>query len=334
MITKRLFLLLGLLVGISLWAEPEKPWSEITYPCPHDNSQQPAMFYQASGEEARPLLLALHTWSGDYSQNCNSYGNFCVKKNWHFIFPDFRGPNLKPQALGSELMLADIVAAVEFVKKTAKVDTRRIYLIGGSGGGHATLLLAGRHPEIWAAASAWCPISDVLAWHQECSLAKRGYAQHIERACGGNPATSQEARAEAIKRSPLTYLAAAKAVPLDIATGIHDGHTGSVPVSHSLNAYNVLAKPEERIPEADIEYITANRAVPAHYVKPAPDPIYHGKYLLHFRKQSNRVRVTLFEGGHSILSNVGLLWLEQQCQGQEPVWDIAQVQAEAINLAK
>ncbi|NCA83511.1 MAG: DUF4139 domain-containing protein, partial [Opitutae bacterium] len=36
----------------------------------------------------------------------------------------------------------------------------------------------------------------------------------------------------------------------------------------------------------------------------------------------DRVRVTLFEGGHSILSNVGLRWLEKQCRGQEPVWEI------------
>ncbi len=334
MMMTRLVLMLGALPGLLLWAQNEKPWREITYPCPHDNSQQPAMYYQAQGEEARPLLVALHTWSGGYTQNCNSYGNFCVQKNWHFIFPNFRGPNNNPQALGSELMVADIVAAVEFVKQNAKVDIQRIYLIGGSGGGHATLLLAGRHPEIWAAASAWCPISDVLAWHQECTLAKRGYATQIERACGGNPANSPEAKAEAVRRSPLTYLAAAKDLPLDIATGIHDGHTGSVPVSHSLHAFNLLARPEDRIPEEDIQYITTQRAVPEHYAQPAPDPIYSGKHKLHFRKQSNRVRVTLFEGGHSILSNVGLQWLEKQCRGQEPVWEIGSLQAEASTLDK
>ncbi len=330
--TRRSILLLALLAGALFGAdESEHPWKEITYPCPHDDSRQAAMYYQAQGEEEQPLLVALHTWSGGYTQNCKSYGNFCVKKNWHFIFPDFRGPNHKPQALGSELMVADIVAAVEFVQQNAKVDNRRIYLMGGSGGGHATLLLAGRHPEIWAAASAWCPISDVLAWHQECTLAQRGYAGQIEKACGGNPASSVEAKAEAVRRSPLTYLAAAREIPLDIATGLHDGHTGSVPVSHSLNAFNLLALPEDRIPEEDIRFITTQRAVPGHYLPPPPDPAY-GKRQLHFRRQSHRTRVTLFEGGHSILSNVGLQWLEKQRRGQEPVWDIGLVQSAASPL--
>ena len=41
---------------------------EITYPCKFDGSQQPAMFYQAKGPGPRPLLVALHTWSGDHTQ--------------------------------------------------------------------------------------------------------------------------------------------------------------------------------------------------------------------------------------------------------------------------
>ena len=38
-------------------------------------------------------------------------------------------------------------------------------------------------------------------------------------------------------RSPVRHLAKAADVPLDINTGIHDGHTGSVPVSQSIEAF-------------------------------------------------------------------------------------------------
>ena len=31
--------------------------------------------------------------------------------------------------------------------------------------------------------------------------------------------------------------------PLDINTGIHDGHTGSVPVSHAVRGFNAAAGP-------------------------------------------------------------------------------------------
>jgi poly(3-hydroxybutyrate) depolymerase len=302
--------------------------SEIRYPCPADRSEQPAIVRRADGDEPRPLLVALHTWSFDYRQNCDNYADFCKKHNWNFIFPNFRGPNQTPDALGSELMVSDIVAAVEYMKKTAKVDPDRIYLIGGSGGGHATLLLAGRHPEIWAAASAWCPISDVAAWHRTCQNSRfKSYAEQIEKACGGDPTTSPDAMREAEKRSPLTYLAAAGELPLDIATGIHDGHRGSVPVSHTLNAYNLLARPEDRFSAAEIEFITANAQVPDGFPTPAADPVY-GKTKIHLRRQSNQVRVTVFEGGHSILADIGMAWLAEQAKGQPPVWDAGRAAAD------
>lgn len=299
-----------------------------------DGSRQPARFRPAAGDGPRPLLVALHTWSFDCDQDCSEYDRFCRENGWHFIFPNFRGPNWRPGGLGSDAAVADIVDAVHFARKRGEVDSDRIYLIGGSGGGHAALLLAGRHPEIWAAVSAWCPISDVAAWYRQCHDSPfQAYANHIEVACGGNPITEKNAAFEAERRSPLTYLAAARELPVDIATGIHDGHAGSVPVSQALEAFNLLAAPEDRFSREEITCIVRNEKVPSHFPEVAPDPAY-GDIRLHLRRVSGKTRITLFEGAHDLLNGPGLRWLAEQRRNQEVNWNIAAGVAGAATLGK
>ena len=295
----------------------------VDYPCTIDNSKQKAMCFVAKGKEKRPLLVALHTWGGTYQQNCRSYALYCVKNNWNFIFPHFRGQNWTPDGCGSDKAVQDIVDAVAYMKKAGNVDENRVYLMGGSGGGHATLLLAGRHPELWTAVSAWCPISDIAAWHNECSTVnpryKNSYARHITLACGGDPQKDAKAREQAKKRSPLTFLANASKVKVDISTGIHDGHSGSVPVSHALNAFNALAAEKDRIAAEDIAFITREQKIPEKFGKAEKDPSF-GRSTVHFRRQSRQVRVTVFEGGHTILYVPALDWLSRQHRQKPADW--------------
>lgn len=293
---------------------------EITYPCKFDGSMQSAMAYFAEGTEARPLLVALHTWSGDYTQPCTNYANFCIANNWNLIYPNFRGPNWLEDGCGSELVVSDLEDAVAFMKAAANVDPARVYLVGGSGGGHCTLLMAGRRPDLWTAVSAWCPISDIAAWHKECiNTRHKGYSEHIESACGGDPAVSEHAAKEARKRSPLTWLPNASGLTVDIGTGIHDGHTGSVPVSQAIRAYNVLAAPEDRISEEDIAFIVKNEKIPEALAAHVSDPAY-GTRAIYLRKQSRRVRLILFEGGHDLLPWPAMEWLSRQTAGKAPDW--------------
>jgi pimeloyl-ACP methyl ester carboxylesterase len=210
------------------------------------------------------------------------------------------------------------------MKKVGKVDEKRVYLIGGSGGGHATLLLAGRHPELWTAVSAWCPISDIAAWHNECTKINpryKSYARHIERACGGNPQTDPKAKAQAVKRSPLTYLNRAAKLKVDINAGIHDGHKGSVLTSHSLNAFNILAAKKDQLSAEEINSIVRDRKVPEKFGTPETDPSF-GENTILFRRQSNLTRVTLFEGGHDCLPGPGLAWLARQNRKKAPDWSV------------
>jgi poly(3-hydroxybutyrate) depolymerase len=303
-----------LLLGVATNAQEKWPEAvrEIRIPSTADGEIQPALFYAPDREEKKPLLVALHTWSGDYLQDSSiPYAQWCIEKEWVFIHPNFRGPNRAPQATGSDLAVQDVLDAVEYTKKNASVDEDRIYLIGVSGGGYMSLLMAGRAPEVWAGVSAWVPLTDLKQWHIDSVEAGREYAQDIVASVGGDPTKDPAAAEECRKRSPLTYLDAAKSVPIDINAGIHDGHTGSIPIRHSLDAFNLLAEEKDRISEADIEYMVEKETVPPSLKGAEEDPLYGDKKVL-FRRKSNNVRITLFEGGHEIIFEAGLTWLDNR----------------------
>ena len=294
----------------------------VQYPSPMDHSLQPAVVYIPESKVAVPLLVTLHTWGGDYRQPAESRAAWCIEKHWALIAPNFLGPNTTPQGCGSELVVADIVAAVEYMKKLANIDPNRIYLMGGSGGGYGSLLMAGRHPEIWAGVSAWCSITDLKDWYYETLSKNLPYAGDIEKSCGGKPGESTEVDRQYRLRSANTEIHNAVNVPLDINHGIHDGHIGSVPVSHSMKAFNLLVMPDKRISDADMQFFCMERKVPENLqVEVEMDPLYETMPVL-FRRISGNTRLTIFDGGHSSAELAGLHWLALQQKGQDADWSI------------
>ena len=299
---------------------------EVRYPCP-DGSDQPALFWAPTegpvAAAKSPLLVALHTWSGDYRQAGGEvkYAEWCLQNDWVFIHPDFRGPNRTPEALGSDLVVADIRAAVEWAKTQTAIDETRIYAIGVSGGGHITQLLAGRTPEIWAGISSWCGIADIAAWHGETSATGRlNYAAHIEGALGGRPDASPDHDSDARHRSPLAWLKNAGPVPLDLNHGIDDGRSGSVPFTHSLHAWNAVVPGSDRIDPAMISHFYETQIPPAGGDRELADPLY-GLLPPAYRKTSGNTRVTIFQGGHEIIHEAALNWLAAQRKGQPANWN-------------
>ena len=301
-----------------------------------DGTPQKVVYYQPDSAAKDlagaplPLLVFLHSWSGSIEQAPALVG-LAKQRGWVMIAPAFRGINNRPEACASDLASQDVIDAVEYAKAHARIDTNRIYLVGGSGGGHMSLVMAARAPELWAGVSAWVPISDLAAWHAESSQRKNNYAKMLELSCGGPPGPATEA--EYRHRSPLFHLAAAKGVPLDINTGIHDGHTGSVPVSHSLHAFNVLAASDKQVSAEAIAFMVRERKIPADLAAETQADPERQKAVL-FRRSSGNARVTVFEGGHESESSAGVLWLARQRKGQPADFSLGQKPGQTGNAAE
>ena len=295
-------LIVLLVMALSTLADASES-REIRYQSSADQSEQPAMFYAPVSKDPVPLMVALHTWSGDYKQKYHkAIEQWCIKHGWAYIHPDFRGPNNRPEATGSKLVVADIVNAVEYAKETTQIDNSAIYLVGTSGGGYTALVMAGHHPEIWAGVSAWVPISDLSAWH-----AQGKHVEALEKSCGGAPGDSPAVDKEYAKRSPITFLRNAKGTTLHLHAGIKEK---IVPISHSLLEFNEVAAVKDKISEEDITYFVKKRKVPANLQTAPPDPTYGQKPPLFTRKSGNAT-VTIFDGGHQLVATAATAWIEQ-----------------------
>jgi len=206
-----------------------------------------------------------------------------------------------------------VLDAVKYARANASVDDRRIYMVGASGGGHMTLMMAARAPRLWAAASAWVPIADLAAWHEQVKQAGRTkYYQMIRRCCGGAPRASAAVDEQYRKRSPLRRLGRAAGLAIDINTGIRDGHQGSVPIEQSLRAFNVLARvnrqPEKMLSREQIDTMTRAATVPPRLTKHKQDEL-HRQHKVLFRRTAGPARVTVFDGGHAIDVPTAFDWL-------------------------
>ena len=288
---------------------------EVQYESSLDRTPQLALFYRPEAQtEPAPLLVALHSWKANHrGPRLAGAARVAIVRGWVFIHPDFRGPNNRPEALGSPFVVQDILDAVAYARANAQVDESRIYLLGWSGGGHASLLVAGLAPDVWAGVSVWVPITDLAAWH---AFQRGSYRSMIESAIG-NPETDPQARAEATLRSPLTYLANARGLPVDINAGVWDGHDGAVPISHSLLAFNRLADDADRLTNDEVREFARKPEVPASLRgESEDDPLYATRPIL-FRRRSGQARITIFEGGHEIVTSAAIDWLSRQARAPE-----------------
>lgn len=273
-------------------------------------SAQPAFFYRSTAETPQPLIVSLHTWSGDFSQSDPLVGQI-LEKNYNFIHPNFRGANNHPDACGSELVVSDLEDAIAYAVEHGNVDPAQVHIVGASGGGYATLIAYMNVKYPVNSFSAWVPISDIESWYWESVGSGRHYANHIMSATGSVDALNSQ---EAIKRSPLHQKYPKKlrqGAKLYIYAGVHDGYKGSVPITQSINMYNKLVKEslprKERnlISDEDIIELITKQGYPAN----RDDGNMIGDRKIHYEKSSGDICITLFEGGHEQLVGQAIVLL-------------------------
>jgi dipeptidyl aminopeptidase/acylaminoacyl peptidase len=275
-----------------------------------DGSLQPSYIIVPAAYNANspaPLMVALHTWSFSIdNQRFQQFEANAELRNWIYLAPEFRGVDDHPEACGSDIAQQDILDAVAWTRAHLKVDDKRIYIWGWSGGGHMALLMASRAPDLWAAVSAWAGITDLGAYYRESDR----HTQEQLRAClGGAPGTGPSVDLQYRERSPLTHLDRAVKVPIDIWNGRDDT---DVSPSHAMFAFNKIAQAaqaqpisSDEIPQLTKPHGTLDHPQPADRTS---DPALGLTIFL--RRTAGPSRITVFEGGHMTVANPTFEWFE------------------------
>ncbi len=198
--------------------EPDYSRKEtITFKSPADGCEMKADIYspwQYRGEPL-PLVLAPHpiTWTAEedyhggleglmrgyhrgYYRLADKYGVVIVMPHGHHHREDLC-------SLAGPEQIADMVYLIDGLQDFGYLlDKKRVYVCGLSMGGQEALVVAGKHPERFAALFAFNPIVDLAVWQEDLAesdipeIVEYGTADRIVNEVGGFPSEIPEAYAE------------------------------------------------------------------------------------------------------------------------------------------
>lgn len=297
--------------GLALWQQRVPAIDDVRLLSAADGTEQPALWLPAGDRRPAPLLVVLHSWSSGYLQHSNiPLGMWAERNGWAMIAPNFRGANTGPQTTGSDLAVQDVIDAIDFAVGQGGVDPERVVAIGYSGGGMMSLLVAGRHPDRFAAAVSWVPVYDLVDWYDyvEAGNPSASYDEEIATSCGGAPTEVPAARQDCQHRSPSAHLPAAGRANLPVYVG-HGVDDTTVPPDYGLRAFNDLAEPTDRLDETLVAALRAN-SLPADVSGSVQAQTYFapGDPDVLFARESGPATLVVFDGEHDMVYNPGLAW--------------------------
>lgn len=303
--------------GLALWQQTVPRIEDVRFISTADGSEQPALWLPPLDQRPAPLLVVVHSWSLGYLQGSSlPYAAWADLNGWAMIAPDFRGSNIRPDATGSDLAVQDVIDAIDFAIEHGDIDEDRVFVIGYSGGGMMSLLLAGRHPDRFAGAVSWVPVYDLVDWFGYVRDNQTGaYAQQMVDSCGGDPSVPGEAQDSCRHRSPVTHLggAAEAGLPVYIGHGLSDG---TVPPDYAIRAFDQLAAPADRL-GASIAEGLRQRLLPEELMGSVEAESYFeaGEPVVWLARASGPVTVVLFDGTHDMVYHPGLAWIHYIASG-------------------
>ena len=280
-----------------------------------DGYSQVFYYYKSTGNKPKPLIVQLHSWSFP-ADSLKTIGLDVIAKNrnYNYLFPNFRGVNNHPKACCSEFVIADIDEAIDWALKNMNVDKNQIYIVGYSGGGYATLAMYMKSRHSIKAFSAWASISDLVAWYGQSVERKNKYVTEIISCIGAN---NRFDSLKAKERSPLAWSTPIKKRHksiLQIFAGIHDGfNNGVVPISQSIGFYNkILFAYKEREMSKYISKEDEKRMLDTQKFPTSDTAKKLADRIIYYQKSSKNVMLTIFDGGHEILSQQAVEYIEQK----------------------
>jgi poly(3-hydroxybutyrate) depolymerase len=167
----------------------------------HNRTPRPAIVLLPSQYGPRnpppplPLVISPHGRGVRAQGNAKLWGDLPGRGNFAVVCPGGMGRRLPLHSWGYRGQISDLARMPGIVKAGlpwVRFDMDRIYALGGSMGGHETLLLLGQYPRVLAGAVAMDPVTNFLRRYNDFGLAPktRGLQALARFEVGGTPKTN------------------------------------------------------------------------------------------------------------------------------------------------
>jgi len=188
-------------------------------------------------QEKRPALVWLHGGLGGlYEKRFDAQVQYFVDQGFIVLVPNYRSSGGFNQELAridasGQKELEDVLAGVEYLRRTPSVDTAHVGVIGFSFGGLVTLYAITHTPELFAAAVDFFGPTDLATWYRDTPNSRAALMFGL----GGTPEQKPEDYRAA---SPVNFVERIK-TPLLI---VHGDADMDVPVSQATEMADALKR--------------------------------------------------------------------------------------------
>jgi poly(3-hydroxybutyrate) depolymerase len=167
----------------------------------------PAQYGPSNPPQSLPLVISPHGRGVRALTNARLWRGLPALGDFAVVCPGGMGRRLPLHSWGWRGQIDDLARMPTIVRNTRpwlRFDPRRVYAVGGSMGGHETLLLLGQHPRLLAGAVVFDSVTDFALRYKQFAHSPRGtMLQALARIeVGGTPQTKPRAY---LLRSPMNW---------------------------------------------------------------------------------------------------------------------------------
>jgi poly(3-hydroxybutyrate) depolymerase len=158
----------------------------------------PARYGPENPSPELPLVISPHGRGVRARTNARLWRLLPARGDFALVCPGGMGRRLPLHSWGWRGQIDDLARMPSILRNARpwlRFDSDRVYAVGGSMGGHETLLLMGRHPRLLAGAVAFDSVTDFALRYQQFPRANKGrMLQALARVeVGGTPQTNPQA---------------------------------------------------------------------------------------------------------------------------------------------
>jgi poly(3-hydroxybutyrate) depolymerase len=186
----------------------------------------PSRYGPARPSPPLPLVISPHGRGVRPLLNARVWGDLPARGDFAVVCPGGMGRRLPLHSWGYRRQIDDLARMPSIVRARLpwlRINGRRVYALGGSMGGHETLLLLGQYPRLLAGAAAFDSVTNFYRRYRDFgfSVRTRGLQLLARIEVGGTPRTNPEGY---VLRSPTHWLEqiARSGVPLQLWWSLAD----------------------------------------------------------------------------------------------------------------